>query len=90
MWWFLNEKEKLQCVLVGIVLSQVLVLILSFCTISIYCPIVLSFIISTGVCCGKELLYDKVLGRGEHSKKDFIAAEIGVIYGLLTYLILLV
>lgn len=90
MWWFINEKDKLQHVLAGIVLSQVLVLILSFCTISIYCPLVLSFIISTGVSYGKELLYDRVLGRGVYNMKDFIASEIGVLYGLLTSLILLI
>jgi hypothetical protein len=89
MWWFLNEKDKLQHVLAGIVLSQVLVLILSFCTISIYYPLILSFIISTGVSYGKELLYDRVLGRGVYNMKDFIASEIGVLYGLLTSLILL-
>ncbi len=89
MWWFINEKDKLQHVLAGIVLSQVLVLILSFCTISIYCPLVLSFIISTGVSYGKELLYDKILGHGVYNMRDFIASEIGVLYGLLTSLILL-
>ena len=89
MWWFLTEKDKLQHVLAGIILSQILVLILSFCTISVYCPIILSFIISTGVSYGKELLYDKVLGHGVYNMRDFIASEIGVVYGLLISLILL-
>lgn len=89
MWRFFNEKDKLQHILVGIILSQILVLILSFCTISIYCPIVLSFIISSGVSFGKELLYDKILEHDVYNMKDFIASEIGVVYGLLTSLILL-
>lgn len=89
MWWFLNEKDKLQHVLAGVVLSQILVLIISFFTKSIYLPIILSLVVSTSVAYGKELLYDKVLGHGVYSMKDFIASEIGVLYGLLTSLIFL-
>lgn len=88
MWWFLNEKDKLQHVLAGIVGSQVLVILIQlFCNISIYCPIILSLIISSAVAYGKELLYDKILNKG-YSIKNFIASEIGIVYGLLTSLII--
>lgn len=88
MRWIFKE-DKLLHVLAGIVLSQILVVILSFCTVSIYCPIVLSLVISSAVAYGKELLYDKALGRGVYEIRDFIASEIGIGFGLLISLILL-
>ncbi len=88
MWWF-NEKDKLQHLLCGVVISQVIVLILSLFTSHIVLPFVVSLVISSALAYGKELLYDKVLGLGTYNIKDFIASEIGVGYGIIVSLIFL-
>lgn len=91
MKWLFTEKDKLQHLLCGIVISQVLVLILSLCTCmtSIFCPLILSLLISSAVAYGKEILYDKVLGLGVYNIKDFIASEIGVGFGIVVSLLFL-
>lgn len=89
MKWLFDDKEKLQHLLVGIVFSQILVLILSFCAKSIFCAAILSLIISSVVAYGKELLYDEVLGLGVYRIRDFVASEIGVLYGIIISLIFL-
>ena len=88
MWWF-TEKDKLQHLVCGIVLSQILVLIVSLFTCCIAMPLIVSAILSTVVAYGKELLYDKVLGHGVYSLRDFFATEIGIGYGIITSLLFL-
>ena len=89
MKWLLDEKDKLQHLIGGIILSQIIVLCLSIFTTSIWLPIIISTIISTVVAYGKELLYDKILRHGVYNTKDFIASEIGVGYGIITSLLYL-
>ena len=89
MRWLFDDKEKIQHLLVGIVFSQILVLILSLCAKSIFCAAILSLIISSVVAYGKELLYDKALGLGAYRIRDFIASEIGVLYGIVISLLFL-
>lgn len=89
MKWLFDDKEKLQHLLIGIVFSQILVLILSLCAKSIFCAAILSLIIASVVAYGKELLYDEALGLGVYRIRDFVASEIGVLYGIIISLIFL-
>lgn len=91
MKWLFTEKDKLQHLICGVVLSQVIVLILSlFSKCSAFCPVILSLLISSVVAYGKELLYDKILGHGVYNIKDFIASEIGIGYGIIISLLFLI
>lgn len=89
MKWLLTEKDKLQHLLAGLVFSQLLTLILSLCAKSVFCAAILSLIVSTVVAYGKELLYDRALGLGVYKSRDFMSSEVGVLYGILISLILL-
>ena len=86
--WLFTDN-KFHHILAGAVLSQVLVLILSLFTSSICLPIFMSLLISSMAAYGNELLIDGVLGLGKYSLKDFIASEIGVIYGVIVSLLFL-
>lgn len=89
MKWLLDEKDKLQHLLASIVFSQILTLALSFCAKTVFCAAILSLLISSVVAYGKELLYDKALGTEIYKSRGFMASEVGVIYGIVISLILL-
>lgn len=86
---WLIELDKLLHLVCGIIMSQCLVLALSPIMTNTFLPVLLSFIISSLVAYGKELVYDKALGHGTYEIKDFFATEIGIGYGTITSIIFL-
>jgi len=80
-----NQKDKLQHMLVGIVISQIIA-ILCVLFLPIWTSLLISLAISTTVMYGKELVWDKWMKKGTYNIKDFYAGLIGIGYGVLTSL----
>jgi hypothetical protein len=89
MKWLFTEKDKLLNLLGGIILSQLIVFILALFTTSIILPVIISLLVSSSVVYGRELLFDNKLGIKVYKSKSFIASEIGVIYGIIISLLIL-
>ena len=90
MKWLFTEKDKLLNLLGGIILSQLIVFILALFTTSIILPVIISLLVSSSVVYGRELLFDNnKLGIKVYKSKGFIASEIGVIYGIIISLLIL-
>ena len=90
MKWLFTEKDKLMNLLGGVVLSQLIVFILALFTTSIILPVIISFLVSSSVVYGKELLFDNnKLGLKVYKSRGFIASEIGVSYGIIISLLIL-
>ena len=82
-----NQKDKLQHILAGIGITQVLYIILSI-VLNPYLGIIVSGIITTIVGYLKEWLWDRKLEKGTYNIKDFYATLIGIVYSIIILLLL--
>lgn len=64
--------------LLHIICSTVLVSLLD-----LILPLIFSIIITLLIGIGKEVVWDKMLGKGTYDKKDIIADIIGILIGIL-------
>lgn len=69
-----KQTDKLQHILVCLVMMRVLQLIVPF-----YWAIVITLIVALG----KEFIYDKLLKKGCFDKQDIVADVIGILIGLI-------
>ena len=84
---WLIQKDKLLHLLAGIIMVQLLYVVadLIWCRMA---ALAFSLVVATSVMAAKEIWWDKILGRGVASGRDFLAGMIGIIYSVIIILFL--
>ena len=80
------SAKKYLHLIIGIVLSQLIVA--GFVTIGLtkILSLIVSFVLSTGIMYLKEYFWNLKLEKGQYDIKNFWAAFIGILYGILIFL----